>query len=99
MSPWKAAQVGDHFDQIDTPALILDLDAFEQNIKTLQAATSAKGIRLRPHAKSHKCPEIAKRQIKAGAIGICCQKVSEAAVFVEAGIEDIFVTNQVVGEK
>ncbi len=99
MSPWKAAQVGDHFDQIDTPALILDLDAFERNIKTLQAATSAKGIRLRPHAKSHKCPEIAKRQIKAGAIGICCQKVSEAAVFVEAGIEDIFVTNEVVGEK
>ena len=60
MTPWKAAQVGDHFDQIDTPALILDLDAFERNIKNLQAATSSRGVRLRPHAKSHKCPEIAK---------------------------------------
>ncbi|NDC33570.1 MAG: hypothetical protein EBZ63_07720, partial [Burkholderiaceae bacterium] len=54
---------------------------------------------LRPHAKSHKCPDIALRQIELGAVGICCQKVSEAAVFVDAGISDIFITNQVVGEK
>ena len=99
MTPWKAAQVGDHSDQIDTPALILDLDAFERNIKNLQAATSSRGVRLRPHAKSHKCPEIAKYQIKVGAVGICCQKVSEAAVFVDAGIKDIYITNEVVGEK
>jgi D-serine deaminase-like pyridoxal phosphate-dependent protein len=56
-------------------------------------------VRLRPHAKSHKCPEIALRQIQAGAVGICCQKVSEAAVFVDAGVPDVFITNQVVGEK
>jgi D-serine deaminase-like pyridoxal phosphate-dependent protein len=99
MAPWKAALAGDHFDQIDTPALILDLDAFERNIKRLQDALSGTGVRLRPHAKSHKCPEIALRQIKAGAVGICCQKVSEAAVFVAGGVEDIVITNQVVGEK
>ena len=99
MSPWKAAQIGDHFDQIDTPALILDLDAFERNIKRLQDAMSGTDVRLRPHAKSHKCPDIALRQIKEGAIGICCQKVSEAAVFVAAGVPDILITNQVVGEK
>lgn len=99
MSPWKAAVVGDHLDQIDTPALILDLDAFERNMKRLQDALSGTGVRLRPHAKSHKCPEIALRQIKAGAVGICCQKVSEAAVFVDAGVNDILITNEVVGDK
>ena len=99
MSPWKAAHAGDHFDTIDTPALVLDLDAFERNIKRLQEAMSKAGVRLRPHAKSHKCPEIALRQIKAGAIGICCQKVSEAAVFVDAGVDDILITNQLVGEQ
>lgn len=99
MAPWKAARVGDHIDQIDTPALILDLDAFERNLKRLQDAVSSAGVRLRPHAKSHKCPEIALRQIQAGAVGICCQKVSEAAVFVDAGVSDILITNQVVGDK
>ena len=99
MAPWKAARVGDHIDQVDTPALVLDLDAFERNMKLLQDAVSRAGVRLRPHAKSHKCPEIALRQIELGAVGICCQKVSEAAVFVDAGISDIFITNQVVGEK
>ena len=98
MTLWKAACVGDHVDQIDTPALILDLDAFERNVQLLQDALSGTGVRLRPHAKSHKCPEIALRQIKAGAVGICCQKVSEAAMFVSAGIRDVLVTNQVIGD-
>lgn len=99
MAPWKAARVGDHINEVDTPALILDLDAFERNLKCLQNAVSRAGVRLRPHAKSHKCPEIALRQIQAGAVGICCQKVSEAAIFVDAGVPDVFITNQVVGEK
>lgn len=99
MSPWKAAQVGDHFDQIDTPALVLDLDAFERNMKRLQDAFAGTNVRVRPHAKSHKCPDIALRQIKNGAVGICCQKVSEAAVFVQAGVQDVLITNQVVGAK
>ena len=73
MAPWKAARTGDHFDVIDTPALILDMDAFERNLELLQNALSGSGVRLRPHAKSHKCPEIALRQIAAGAVGICCQ--------------------------
>jgi D-serine deaminase-like pyridoxal phosphate-dependent protein len=82
---------------IDTPALVLDLDAFERNVATMTNAVRGSGARLRPHAKSHKCPEIAKRQIKAGAIGICCQKVSEAEAFVEAGVQDVLVTNEIVG--
>ena len=99
MSPWKAAHVGDSFDEIDTPALVLDLDAFERNLQRLQDALAGTGVRLRPHAKSHKCPDIALRQIKHGAVGICCQKVSEAAAFVAAGVQDVLITNQVVGTK
>lgn len=97
MSPWKAARPGDPLERIDTPALVLDLAAFERNLATMAAALRGRGMRLRAHAKSHKCPEIALRQIAQGAVGICCQKVSEAAVFVDAGIDDLLVTNQVVG--
>jgi D-serine deaminase-like pyridoxal phosphate-dependent protein len=97
MSPWSAARPGDPVDAIETPALVLDLDAFERNLRTMAQAVAGTGLRLRPHAKSHKTPEIARRQIAAGAVGICCQKVSEAAVFVEAGITDVLVTNEVVG--
>lgn len=87
--------MGDAIGDIETPALMLDLDAFERNLAKMQAAVGA--LRLRPHAKSHKCPEIARRQIALGAKGICCQKLSEAAVFAKAGIHDILVTNQVIG--
>lgn len=97
MSPWKAAHPGDPVTAIDTPALVLDLDAFERNLQRMMDAIKGHGVRLRPHAKSHKCPEIARRQVALGAVGVCCQKVSEAAVFVHAGIDDVLVTNQVVG--
>ena len=75
MAPWKAASVGDHIDQVDTPALVLDLDAFERNMKLLQDAVSSVGVRLRPHAKSHKCPEIALRQIELGAVAFVARKL------------------------
>jgi D-serine deaminase-like pyridoxal phosphate-dependent protein len=97
MSPWKAAKTGDPLSAIDTPALVLELDAFERNLQRMVDAIRGHPIRLRPHAKSHKCPQIAHRQIALGAVGICCQKVSEAAVFVDAGVNDVLVTNQVVG--
>lgn len=97
MAPWKAARVGDPVNLIDTPALVLDLDAFERNLRRMADALAGRGVRLRAHAKSHKTPEIAHRQIALGAAGICCQKVSEAAVFVEAGIQDVLVSNEVVG--
>jgi D-serine deaminase-like pyridoxal phosphate-dependent protein len=97
VSPWQAARPGDPLSAIDTPALVLDLDAFERNVQRMAHALHGRGIRLRAHAKSHKCPEIALRQVAAGAVGICCQKVSEAAVFVDAGIHDVLVTNEVVG--
>jgi D-serine deaminase-like pyridoxal phosphate-dependent protein len=61
MRPWPAAAIGDARDAIDTPALVLDLDAFEHNLHLMAQAVSGSAVRLRPHAKSHKCPEIARR--------------------------------------
>lgn len=92
------AALGDPLSEVDTPALILDLDAFEANLKRLADAAQAAGVRLRPHAKTHKCAEIAKRQIALGAIGICCQKVSEAEAMIAAGIDNVLVSNEVVGK-
>src|SRR5690606_26133902 len=80
-----AAQVGDAVADIDTPSLILDLDAFEENLRTMQAFAEHHGVALRPHAKAHRCPDIALRQQALGAQGICCQKVSEVVPFVAAG--------------
>jgi D-serine deaminase-like pyridoxal phosphate-dependent protein len=90
------ARPGDFVASIDTPALVVDLDPFERNLELMANAVRGSGLALRPHAKSHKCPDIAKRQITHGAVGICCQKVDEAAAFVEAGIRDVLVTNEIV---
>ncbi|MEO6987002.1 MAG: DSD1 family PLP-dependent enzyme [Paralcaligenes sp.] len=92
-----AARVGDAIGDIDTPSLMLDLDAFEENLRTMQVLAERNGVALRPHAKAHKCPEIALRQIALGAQGICCQKVSEALPFLAAGVRDIHISNEVVG--
>jgi D-serine deaminase-like pyridoxal phosphate-dependent protein len=91
------ARVGDAVDDIDTPALIVDLDAFERNLDLMANAAQGAGVALRPHAKAHKCPDIAELQIERGAVGICCQKVGEVEAFVEAGIRDVLVTNEIVG--
>ena len=92
------AEVGMRLDEVDTPALILDLDAFETNLRRLADAVP-KRVRVRAHAKTHKCPEIGRRQIAAGAVGLCCQKVSEAEAMVEGGIDDVLVSNEVVGAR
>jgi D-serine deaminase-like pyridoxal phosphate-dependent protein len=81
---------------VDSPALLVDLTAFERNIATMMDFVRAQGIRLRAHGKSHKCGTIARLQQAAGAVGLCCQKVSEAEAFVAAGIRDVLVTNEVI---
>lgn len=90
------ARPGDLLSAVETPALVLDLDAFERNLDAMAGAARGRGVRLRPHAKAHKCPEVAKAQIARGAVGICCQKTDEAAAFVAEGIKDVLVTNEVV---
>ena len=93
------AVVGEPLAAVDTPALLLDLDAFERNCDRLEQSLQGRSVAVRPHAKSHKCPEIARRQMRRGAVGICCQKVSEAWAFAEAGIDNILISNEVVGDK
>ena len=80
-----------------TPALVLDLDAFEQNISAYQQLINAHGLKARPHAKSHKCAEIARRQIAAGSIGISTATLHEAEALAEKGITDILITSPIVG--
>jgi D-serine deaminase-like pyridoxal phosphate-dependent protein len=92
------AKVGDRLEEVDTPALILELDAFERNLSTLKESVNGR-VRVRPHAKTHKCPEVAKRQIALGAVGMCCQKVSEAEAMVDGGVADVLISNELVGVK
>jgi 3-hydroxy-D-aspartate aldolase len=82
--------------QLETPALILDLDVFEENIKTMKLLLEPLGLALRPHYKSHKCTVIAHRQIAEGAKGITCAKLEEAEDLVNSGIEDILIANQII---
>ncbi len=91
------AEPGTALVDVDTPALLLDLEVFERNLARLASALAPHRMRVRPHAKTHKCPEIARRQIAAGAVGVCCQKVSEAEAMAAGGIKDVFVSNEIVG--
>lgn len=79
-----------------TPALVLDLDAFERNLAHMAAHCRSKNIRLRPHAKTHKSVDVARAQLAAGADGICVAKVSEAEVFADGGIRNISITSPLV---
>ena len=83
---------------LDTPALIVDLSKLETNIQTTQSIVRANGNHFRPHTKTHKTPQIAKMQIDGGARGITVAKLGEAEVMAAAGLDDIFIANQIVGE-
>lgn len=85
--------------ELDTPALLLDLDAFERNLSKMSQFLRKASADLRPHAKTHKCPQIARRQVEAGAKGITCAKLGEAEVMAQFGIDDILIANQVVGRQ
>jgi D-serine deaminase-like pyridoxal phosphate-dependent protein len=97
MPAYPPAAIGMPLAEVDTPALILDLDAFERNLQRLKDSLSGRAVKLRPHAKSHKCPQIALRQIALGAVGVCCQKVSEAEAMATGGVPDVLIANEVVG--
>lgn len=91
------AEIGMAESEVDTPALLVDLDVFQDNLAHMACQIKGDEVRFRPHAKTHKCPEIALRQIELGAIGVCCQKVGEAEAMVAGGVGDVLVSNQVVG--
>jgi D-serine deaminase-like pyridoxal phosphate-dependent protein len=87
-----------NINQLETPVAIVDLDILEQNINRLQRYLDEHGIANRPHIKTHKIPEIAHMQLYAGAVGITCQKIGEAEVMVQAGIQDILITYNIIGQ-
>ena len=84
-------------DELDTPVLLVDAAALERNIARMQALAGDAGLALRPHAKAHKSPIVAKMQIDAGAVGVCCAKLGEAEVLAAAGVPDILITTEVIG--
>ena len=85
-------------DDLPTPALVVDLDAFEWNVAKMAKYSKDHNRALRPHGKTHKCPEIAKALIRAGAVGACAAKLSEAEVFARDGVTGILVTTAVIGK-
>jgi D-serine deaminase-like pyridoxal phosphate-dependent protein len=88
-----------NFEDINTPAVLIDRDIAERNIHRFQEYCSQKGLALRPHIKTHKIAELAKIQVGAGAVGINCQKLSEAEVMASHGLEDILITYNIIGEQ
>ncbi len=96
--PPPIALPGQDARTVSTPALLVDLDAFEYNIHHMATLARQHRVKLRPHAKAHKSSSVALTQLAQGAAGICCQKLSEAYPFMNAGVKDIFISNQFVGE-
>ena len=88
--------VGRSVNAIDTPALVVDLDMMERNLRTMKAFAAQHHVMLRPHAKMHKSAELAKLQMAAGAVGVCVQKTSEAEALVAGGVYNIFISNEVI---
>jgi len=87
-----------HSNELETPVAVVDIDILEANIARLQGYLDKHGIANRPHIKTHKIPEIAHMQIRAGAVGVTCQKLGEAEVMAQAGIRDIFLPYNILGE-
>ncbi len=87
-----------HVTELDTPALVVDLDVLAANIEAMASIAREAGVRLRPHTKTHKCPEIARLQVDAGAAGITVAKLGEAEVMADAGFDDVLVAYPIVGE-
>ena len=86
-----------HLDELPTPCLLLDMDLFEANLDKMSRNASRHSIGLRPHAKTHKCPEIARRQVEAGALGACTATIHEAEVLAAGGIPGLLITSEMVG--
>ena len=95
---WNRAQacVGHSVAAIDTPSLVIDLDAMDRNLARMAAFTSEHALRLRPHAKMHKSAELAQLQMAHGAVGVCVQKTDEALALAHAGVRNIYISNEVI---
>jgi D-serine deaminase-like pyridoxal phosphate-dependent protein len=94
LAPYK---IGMDVSEIETPALLMDLDIMEKNISEMAKYFKSKPAELRPHIKNHMSPLLAHKQIEAGALGVCCQTVAEAEIMAFSGIKDVLISNEVVG--
>ncbi|MDP7241993.1 MAG: DSD1 family PLP-dependent enzyme [Rhodospirillales bacterium] len=92
-------EIGLPLEDVDTPALIIELDPFERNLQRIADEVADSAINLRPHVKTHKSADIARRQVDLGAVGVCCQNVSEAEAMVDGGVTDVFVSNEIVDRR
>jgi D-serine deaminase-like pyridoxal phosphate-dependent protein len=90
--------VGQPVDAIDTPALVVDLDAMERNLTRMAEFAKKHDVRWRPHAKMHKSSAIAKLQMRAGAVGVCVQKTAEAEAMVAGGVTNVYISNEVIAQ-
>ncbi len=93
----ESAQPGTPIDALDTPVVVVDLDRLERNVQAMAERARAAGVALRPHLKSHKTLEIARRQAAAGAAGVTVAKLDEAEAYLDVGFTDLFVANEVAG--
>src|ERR687885_1507561 len=89
--------LGTRIEELDTPALVVDAAVLERNIARMAEWSRRTGCAVRPHAKAHKTPLVARKQLEAGAVGICCSKVGEAEAMVAGGVPDVLGTSEVVG--
>jgi len=96
MSARVLPAVGAALSAIDTPALVIDLDAMQRNLQAMATYAREHRMRLRPHAKMHKCAALARLQIAAGAVGVCVQKVGEAEALAAGGVPDLYISNEVI---
>ncbi|HEY9715485.1 MAG TPA: alanine racemase, partial [Chroococcales cyanobacterium] len=89
---------GDSIETLDTPSMVIDLDIVESNIARLVERFRDSKVALRPHLKTAKCPELARKMLEAGITGFCVAKVSEAEVLADAGIDDLLITTEMIGK-
>ncbi|RIK38133.1 MAG: hypothetical protein DCC58_17085 [Chloroflexi bacterium] len=97
MGASRAIRVGTPVEALETPVLVIDIDAMERNLARMMSILAGTGLSLRPHLKTAKSPALAQMMIRAGAVGVCCAKLSEAEVMANAGITDILLTSEVAG--
>lgn len=91
-----AALVGKSINDIDTPSLVIDLDAMKRNLARMAEFAKKHNVSWRPHAKMHKCASLAKAQMRAGAVGVCVQKTAEAEALAAGGVNNIYISNEVI---
>ncbi|WP_332742085.1 DSD1 family PLP-dependent enzyme [Hydrogenophaga sp.] len=98
LTRWRRAQawIGHGVEVVDTPTLVIDLDAMDRNLARMAAFANEHGVRLRPHAKMHKSAELAQLQMAHGAVGVCVQKTDEALALAGAGVRNVYISNEVI---